>query len=302
MHELTNEVIPLEDLLAAPTLLEELAEAPDWPARFARLDGELARRLDDAPAPHPGVRAACAQLAATGGTTPVGQLAAELGWSRRHLGARFRDEVGVAPKTYARLVRFERAAALLARPEPDLADVALELRLLRPGALQPRVPRFAGAAPRPGRLPRRAPRAHPSKTRWRSRPSLARMPTIFPDPPLQRRRRRARLAHGTCSASRSTASTAATTARSSTASCTLGDAWLMIGSEPEGGDERFGRRAGRASSTSPSPDAAAVFERAKAAGADLTCELEARDYGGREFGLRDPEGNRWSVGEYDPSS
>ena len=50
------------------------------------------------------------------------------------------------------------------------------------------------------------------------------------------------------------------------------------------------------------PDAAAVFERAKAAGADLTSELEARDYGGREFGLRDPEGNRWSVGEYDPSS
>ena len=80
---------------------------------------------DAGPEPHPGVRAACAQLAATGGTTPVGALAAELGWSRRHLGARFRDEVGVAPKTYARLVRFERAAALLARPEPDLAEVAL---------------------------------------------------------------------------------------------------------------------------------------------------------------------------------
>ncbi len=62
MHELTNEVIPLEDMLAAPTLLEELAEAPDWPARFARLDGELARRLGTparaAPRRSRGVRAA----------------------------------------------------------------------------------------------------------------------------------------------------------------------------------------------------------------------------------------------------
>ena len=156
MHELTNEVIPLEDVLAAPTLLEELAEAPDWPARFARLDGELARRLDDAPAPHPGVRAACAQLAATGGTTPVGQLAAELGWSRRHLGARFRDEVGVAPKTYARLVRFERAAALLARPEPDLADVALSCGYYDQAHFNREFRALAGVAPgrfRAERLP-----------------------------------------------------------------------------------------------------------------------------------------------------
>ena len=82
----------------------------------------------------------------------------------------------------------------------------------------------------------------------------------------------------------------------------LGDAWLMIGSEPEGGDERFGERAGQGFMYLAVPDAATVFERAKASGADLTSELEARDYGGREFGLRDPEGNRWSVGEYDPSS
>jgi hypothetical protein len=42
-------------------------------------------------------------------------------------------------------------------------------------------------------------------------------------------------------------------------------------------------------------------ERARSAGAHLKSELEARDYGGREFSLRDPEGNIWSVGEYDPN-
>jgi len=81
----------------------------------------------------------------------------------------------------------------------------------------------------------------------------------------------------------------------------LGNAWVMIATEPQGGNERWGRHAGTGFVYLAVDDAAAAFDRAKAAGADLSSELEARDYGGREFSLRDPEGNRWSVGEYDPS-
>jgi uncharacterized glyoxalase superfamily protein PhnB len=81
----------------------------------------------------------------------------------------------------------------------------------------------------------------------------------------------------------------------------LSDAWVMIGSEPKGGDDRWGAHAGTGFVYVAVDDAAAAFERAKAAGAELTSELESRDYGGREFSLRDPEGNRWSLGEYDPS-
>ena len=80
-----------------------------------------------------------------------------------------------------------------------------------------------------------------------------------------------------------------------------GDAWVMIGSEPAGGDDRFGAHAGTGFFYLAVDDAAAAFERARAAGADLSSELESRDYGGREFSLRDHEGNVWSVGEYDPS-
>lgn len=81
----------------------------------------------------------------------------------------------------------------------------------------------------------------------------------------------------------------------------LGDAWLMIGTETPGGDARWGRRAGSGFYYLAVDDAAAAFDRARGAGADLNSELESRDYGGREFSLRDPEGNLWSVGEYDPS-
>lgn len=37
----------------------------------------------------------------------------ETGWSRRHVTERFRRQLGVSPKAYARLLRFEHAASLL---------------------------------------------------------------------------------------------------------------------------------------------------------------------------------------------
>ena len=47
-------------------------------------------------------------------------------------------------------------------------------------------------------------------------------------------------------------------------------------------------------------DAAPLYERARAAGAEMVQELAEMPYGGKAFGCRDPEGHLWSVGEYDP--
>jgi AraC-like DNA-binding protein len=53
------------------------------------------------------------RLVATGGAVPIAQLADEVGWSHRHLIARFRQQIGLRPKTAARLVRFERVLGRL---------------------------------------------------------------------------------------------------------------------------------------------------------------------------------------------
>ncbi|MEU8223153.1 VOC family protein [Kribbella sp. NPDC048915] len=45
-------------------------------------------------------------------------------------------------------------------------------------------------------------------------------------------------------------------------------------------------------------DPDAVFARATHAGAGVVRELTTTDYGSREFTVRDPEGNLWSVGTY----
>ena len=40
--------------------------------------------------------------------------------------------------------------------------------------------------------------------------------------------------------------------------------------------------------------------RARAAGADIFMEPTVQDYGGSNYSARDPEGNVWSFGNYDP--
>jgi AraC-like DNA-binding protein len=73
------------------------------------------------------VRWASRRLVASGGQVTVAKLAADVGWSRRRLAERFRQEVGLPPKLFARVLRFERARLRLREPDrPALAEVAAE--------------------------------------------------------------------------------------------------------------------------------------------------------------------------------
>ena len=70
------------------------------------LDAYLLRQAQDGPDPSPEVARAWRRLLASGGKVPIGRLAGEVGWSHKHLITRFRQQVGVPPKTAARLIRF----------------------------------------------------------------------------------------------------------------------------------------------------------------------------------------------------
>jgi uncharacterized glyoxalase superfamily protein PhnB len=49
-------------------------------------------------------------------------------------------------------------------------------------------------------------------------------------------------------------------------------------------------------------DVDAIYERAKAAGAEILFDIETKNYGGRGFTCRDLEGHIWSFGTFDPWS
>jgi AraC-like DNA-binding protein len=127
--ELSGRVIDLAELPrpVLATLPDRLLEASGWARRFHILDEVLLSSATRA-AEHepPGeVRWAWRRIVTEGGAVPVGRLAEDVGWSRRHFSEQFAREFGLAPKQAARVVRFGRAAALLRRlPPGGLAEVA----------------------------------------------------------------------------------------------------------------------------------------------------------------------------------
>ncbi|AXE24844.1 AraC family transcriptional regulator [Streptomyces globosus] len=125
MGELTNRAVGLGDILgpSARLLVDRMAATRSWTTRFDLLDAALTARLDSGPVPAPEVVQAWRLLRRTGGTVPIGRIAAEVGWSQGHLVRRFTQQVGLTPKASARVLRFRRAVRLLTSEHVTPADV-----------------------------------------------------------------------------------------------------------------------------------------------------------------------------------
>jgi AraC-like DNA-binding protein len=110
MTELTGRVVAVRELLRRDerSLPEELAALPSWEARLDRVERWLHGRLAAGPRPDRRVLWAVREIEAHGGNLDVTALCRALQLSGKHLVALFREHVGVPPKLYGRLVRFER--------------------------------------------------------------------------------------------------------------------------------------------------------------------------------------------------
>ncbi|MGY1652255.1 VOC family protein [Geodermatophilus sp. SYSU D01119] len=75
---------------------------------------------------------------------------------------------------------------------------------------------------------------------------------------------------------------------------------VMLGSVRDDGDGGGGWpvRPGSTGAYLVTDDVEAVWKRVEAAGAEVLRPLHEPGHGGREFSVRDPEGNAWSVGDY----
>jgi AraC-like DNA-binding protein len=128
IEDLNDAVVPLDEALGrrGTNLLERLSETPTWAARFELIDEAFDRSEPKSFCPE--VEWLRQQLVASKGRARVEPLMDETGWSRRHVTERFRRQLGIPPKAYARLLRFEHATSLLsdARAGRTLAAVATE--------------------------------------------------------------------------------------------------------------------------------------------------------------------------------
>ena len=129
-HELFGAWIVAQDVWGrdAGWLHDRLRSASSVDGRLEALEqalaGWVARR--GAPATHPSVVHAVEVLVREPHARPVRTLHAELALSGRHFTQLFRESVGMPPKRFARIQRFQRTlAALDATTQPDWAQLAL---------------------------------------------------------------------------------------------------------------------------------------------------------------------------------
>ncbi len=151
MHEVTNRTLALDDLLgpAGRELPARLCETRGGDEAFAVLEAFFAERILAAARRLPaGVAAAWRMLEESHGATPIGEIAARLGWSRKRLVAAFREGLGLPPKTLARVLRFDRAMELL-KESPDLrwSEAALACGYYDQAHLTREVRELSGSTP-----------------------------------------------------------------------------------------------------------------------------------------------------------
>lgn len=119
---------PLESIWGrgAAVMRERLQEAAGVAEKFRVLEEELGRRLREREV-HPAVCHALERLRTGASAASVQGLATETGYSARRLRQLFEEEVGVGPKLFARILRFQQAVQRLHRgDEMRWDELALE--------------------------------------------------------------------------------------------------------------------------------------------------------------------------------
>jgi AraC-like DNA-binding protein len=126
MHEIAGLTVDLEDV--AGLAAAELAIACDRATTLeacARVAVEwVERQIGGRVGLAPVVSWMVAQIRGRSGNVSIGQLREQTGWSKARLASVFAEQVGVTPKYYARIIRFNRALKLIHAETEAFADVA----------------------------------------------------------------------------------------------------------------------------------------------------------------------------------
>ena len=149
MDRLANASVDLEDLAGNHALLlrERLLEADGPHRRLALLMQWLEKRAPPAVSTNP-IQHALTVLDSDPRIGALTAAARELGWSRRQLGDRFRQQVGITPKRYLRLRRFHRVVTTTeTRERIDWAGLSLDCGYHDQAHMAHEFREFAGLSP-----------------------------------------------------------------------------------------------------------------------------------------------------------
>ena len=148
--DLTDRREPLDAWRAvdAEELEGGLAAASSYERQFDVLEGFVGKRLDDTPVDDRILRAV-ALLERCEGRMKIDRVAERCEMSTRHLDRLFRQWIGLRPKSFARIMRFQASLARLdPTASPDLAHMATGLGYFDQAHLSNEFAELSGSSPR----------------------------------------------------------------------------------------------------------------------------------------------------------
>jgi AraC-like DNA-binding protein len=146
--ELTDRAVSLDDLSGRlHREFQPVGEAGSPLERLAALDGIVAALGKNAGSDDRLLAAAVSEPDLAGGTASVRALAERAGLSARQFERRFRQAVGIPPKLFSRMQRFQRVFRSLESAEARWADIAVRCGYYDQAHLIRDFREFAGQAP-----------------------------------------------------------------------------------------------------------------------------------------------------------
>jgi AraC-like DNA-binding protein len=118
LAEIAHRIVAATDVFprAQRALVGRLGELDSWEARLDAVEALIATAAEsEPPAGFRELAFAIEQIERNAGRIQIRALARELGWSERRLQRTFAEQIGVSPKLFARLVRFDALVARVRR-------------------------------------------------------------------------------------------------------------------------------------------------------------------------------------------
>ena len=149
LSELTDAVVPLDTVIGrrCVELEQKIGSAADFQTRVAAAERELASISPHTRAPQI-LQPMISEIQSSLGRKTVGDLRHAYGLSERQLQREFARRVGVSPKTFSRIVRFQNLVRRIERSaDPNLLESALELGYYDQSHMIREFNEFAGKSP-----------------------------------------------------------------------------------------------------------------------------------------------------------
>lgn len=150
MSEVSDLTVDLEDVLgaAARELTDRCHDTRTVEQCFAVAAAFVEQRIARARSFDPRVAWSVARIDDSEGRVAIAALRDRTGLSKTRLAGIFRDQIGVLPKAYARIVRFRRALELLDGDAASLAEVAIDAGFYDQSHMTSEFRELAGLTPR----------------------------------------------------------------------------------------------------------------------------------------------------------